>query len=100
MERIWSMMKRWKAEALIAALLLPPFAAAALYATGHAIFTSKLWADLGAFGSNSDVLDKARNQPEVLTSVEDYIKLRVPFISRFNYLAQNYGILRQTFQLF
>jgi len=71
------MMKRWKAEALIAALLLPPFAAAALYATGHAIFTSKLWADLGAFGSNSDVLDKARNQPEVLTSVEDYLKLRV-----------------------
>ncbi len=91
MERIWLMLKRWKVEALLAAVLLPLFAAGTLYMSGQTTFASKLWTDaksrniprelfdlaLGVFGSGSDVLDKARNQPEVLSSVEDYIKLRV-----------------------
>jgi membrane-bound lytic murein transglycosylase B len=85
------MLKRWKVEALAAALLLPIFAGVTLYMSGQAPFASRLWADaksrdipreifdlaFGVFGSGSDVLDKARNQPEVLSSVEDYIKLRV-----------------------
>ncbi len=85
------MVKRWKVEALLAAVALPLFAGVMLCANGQSAFVSSLWTDaqsrniprqifdlaLGAFGSDSDVLEKARNQPEVLSSVEDYIKLRV-----------------------
>ena len=91
-EKIWSMVKPWKAGALVlATALLSAAVGLTLYMGGQTTFVGKLWTDaqsrniprelfdlaLRAIQSDSDVLDLARNQPEVIMSVEDYIKLRV-----------------------
>src|SRR5438552_8829951 len=90
-ERIWLMLRPWKAGALVLASVLLVATGLTLYIAGQGSFASKLWADaksrniprelfdlaLGAFQPDSDVLDLAKNQPEVIISVEDYIKLRV-----------------------
>jgi membrane-bound lytic murein transglycosylase B len=86
--RNWQMPKLWKAGGLLAAVLLLA-AGVALYMSGP--FASKFWSDaktgdvprviyelaLGLLQPDQSVLDLARNQPEVLLSVEDYLNLKV-----------------------
>ena len=90
-ERIWLMLRPWKAGTLVLAAVLLVAAALTFYIGAHGNFASRLWADaktrniprelfdlaLGGFQSDPDVVARARNQPEVITSVEDYIKQRV-----------------------
>ena len=64
------MLRPWKAGALVLAAVLLVATSLTLYMAGQGSF-------FGRFLSDSDVLDLARNQPEVIMSVEDYIKLRV-----------------------
>jgi membrane-bound lytic murein transglycosylase B len=89
-ERIWLMLRPWKAGALVLAAVMLVATGLTLYIAGQGSFVSRLWTDAKsrniprelfdlALGTkpDSDVLDRARNQPEVIMSVEDYIKLRV-----------------------
>jgi membrane-bound lytic murein transglycosylase B len=85
------MLKQWKAGVLVLTAVLLAGASLTLYMSGPENFASRLWIDaktrniprelfdlaLGGFQSDPDVLARARNQPEVITSVEDYMKQRV-----------------------
>ena len=85
------MLRPWKVGTLVLALVLLVAATVTLYIGGQGSFASRLWADAKSrniprelfdlafrgFQSDPDVLDRTRNQPEVIMSVEDYIKLRV-----------------------
>jgi membrane-bound lytic murein transglycosylase B len=85
------MLRPWKAGALVLAAVMLVATGLTLYIAGQGSFASRLWSDaksrniprelfdlaLGTFQPDSDVLDLARKQPEIIMSVEDYIKLRV-----------------------
>ncbi len=85
------MLRQWKAGALLLAVALLTAGGLTLYMSGRGSFVSKLWTEaqsrnisrelfdlaLGAFQPDPDVLDLARNQPEVLSTVEEYVNRRV-----------------------
>lgn len=68
------MFRSWKAGALCFATALTLVSGLTLYmyGSGAGSLLARLWTK-----SYSSVLDLARSQPEVLSSVEDYIKIRV-----------------------
>lgn len=68
------MLSSWKAGILVTATTLSVVSGLSLYIYGDnaGAWLAKLWKQ-----SYSSVLDLARSQPEVLSSVEDYIKIRV-----------------------
>src|SRR5690349_20823426 len=70
----WPMLRSWKAGVLVTATTLFLVSGLTFYLYGDSAgkFLARLWAQTYA-----DVLDLARSQPEVVSSVEDYIKLRV-----------------------
>jgi membrane-bound lytic murein transglycosylase B len=74
-KRNWPRLRSWKTGALCVATVLTLVASLTLYIYGpgnFGRFVASLWTS-----SYKSVLDLARSQPEVLSSVEDYIKLRV-----------------------
>lgn len=68
------MLRSWKAGVLVTAATLTLVSSLTLYMYGDRAgrFLAALWKQ-----SYSSVLDLARSQPEVVSSVEDYIRLRV-----------------------
>lgn len=74
-KRKWPRLRSWKAAALCGAAALTLVSSLTLYMYGPGAvgrYLASLWTR-----SYSTVLDLARSQPEVLSSVEDYVKLRV-----------------------
>ncbi|MFZ5673293.1 MAG: lytic murein transglycosylase [Pseudomonadota bacterium] len=74
-KRKWPKLGSWKAAALCGAAALTLVSSLTLYMYGPGTvgrYLASLWTR-----SYSTVLDLARSQPEVLSSVENYVKLRV-----------------------
>ena len=79
------MRRPWKIGALVGTAVICA-AAVTLYTGDRGTFLAKLWKDgniswdlidLAFWSSDPDVLDRARNQPEVVMPVKDYIEKRV-----------------------
>jgi membrane-bound lytic murein transglycosylase B len=85
------MRRPWKIGALLVGTALFAVASVTLYMSDRGNFIAKLWADgqsrnvstwellalAFGFDSDPDVLNRARNQPEVVEPVKDYIEKRV-----------------------
>src|SRR5687767_12951185 len=85
------MRKPWKIGALLVGTALFCAATVTLYIGDRGSFIAKLWSDaqsrdiswellalvFGGYESDPDVLDRARNQPEVVMPVKDYVERRV-----------------------
>src|SRR5690349_5294081 len=73
-KRKWPMLRSWKAGVLVTATTVSLVSGLTLYLYKDSAgkFLATLWKQTYA-----DVLDLARSQPEVVSSVEEYIKLRV-----------------------
>lgn len=85
------MPKSWRIGVLLAGAALIGTAAFSLYMSDRGTFIAKFWADarsgnlswdmltlaFGGFTTDPDVLDRARNQPEVVMPVKDYVERRV-----------------------
>src|SRR5690349_12549019 len=91
-ERNFGMRRPWKIGALLVGTALFCAATVSLYMSDRGSFVAKLWSDaqsrnistwdvlalaFGWFDSDPDVLNRARNQPEVVMPVKDYVEKRV-----------------------